>query len=75
MLRRVAAFDPAAVLAAESEGAAQACGAAGLAAVMWAARDLGATRAEVLCHATSGDVSGDFRSVVGYAAAAFWAEA
>ncbi|HVP38557.1 MAG TPA: AmmeMemoRadiSam system protein B [Candidatus Saccharimonadales bacterium] len=72
LLRRVAAFDPAAVLSAEAEEAGQACGAAAVAAVMWAARDLGADRATVLRHASSGDVTGDFHSVVGYAAAAFW---
>jgi AmmeMemoRadiSam system protein B len=37
---------------------------------MWAARDLGADRVEVLRHATSGDVTGDYSAVVGYGAAA-----
>lgn len=71
MLRRVERFDPQAVLQAEDEGKGFACGRGALAAVMWAARALGADRALVLKHATSGDVSGDYSQVVGYGAAAF----
>ena len=33
------------------------------------AKALGATKAEVLSHKTSGDITGDKTSVVGYAAA------
>ncbi|MBI2526103.1 MAG: AmmeMemoRadiSam system protein B [Candidatus Rokubacteria bacterium] len=69
MLRRVEALDPAAVLSAEAEGRGEACGAGALAAVLWAARDLGADRARVLRQATSGDVTGDLDEVVGYGAA------
>jgi AmmeMemoRadiSam system protein B len=72
MLRRVAAFDPAGVLEAAASGVGQACGSGAIAAVMWAARALGANRAEVLKQATSGDVSGDYGQVVGYAAARLW---
>jgi AmmeMemoRadiSam system protein B len=36
---------------------------------MWASRELGADKVQVLRHATSGDVTGDYSSVVGYAAA------
>lgn len=71
MLRRVEAFDPEGVLRAEEEGKGFACGKGALAAVMWAARDLGATKAQVLRYATSGDTSGDYTAVVGYGAAAF----
>jgi len=39
-----------------------------LAAVLWAARELGADRVRVLDYATSGDVTGDMDRVVGYAA-------
>lgn len=69
MLRRVAAFDPEGVLAAAASGEGQACGSGAIAAVLWAAKALGASRAEILKHATSGDVSGDYGQVVGYAAA------
>ena len=37
---------------------------------MWAARALGADTVKVLHYATSGDVTGDLSSVVGYGAAA-----
>lgn len=69
VLERVAAFDPAGVLRVEEEGKGFACGRGALAAVLWAAQALGADRAKILCHATSGDVTGDFREVVGYGAA------
>ncbi|MFN2195273.1 MAG: AmmeMemoRadiSam system protein B [Anaerolineales bacterium] len=71
MLACVQAFDPVAVLQAEAENRAYACGRGALAAVMWAAQALGADQAVVLNHATSGDVTGDFSQVVGYGAAAF----
>ena len=43
------------------------CGVAPAAAVLYAARELGATDARVVRYATSAEVSGDFRQVVGYA--------
>jgi MEMO1 family protein len=72
MLRQVGALDAPGVLAAQAEGRAQACGAGALAAVLWAARDLGANRAAVVGHCTSGDINGDDRQVVGYGAAVFY---
>jgi hypothetical protein len=71
VLRRVEAFDPLAVMRVEDEGKGFACGRGALAAVMWAAQGLGADKAQVLHHATSGDVSGDYHRVVGYGAAVF----
>ncbi|MDI6718569.1 MAG: AmmeMemoRadiSam system protein B [Methanomicrobiales archaeon] len=47
-----------------------ACGYGPIAAMCTVARELGATRADLLKYATSGDVTGDFASVVGYAAIA-----
>lgn len=44
------------------------CGYGPVAAVLHACRKIGAERAEVLKYATSGDVAGDYSSVVGYAA-------
>ena len=70
-LDQVAAFDPEGVIAVEDEGRAFACGRGAVAAVMWAARDLGADTATVLHYATSGDASGDYARVVGYGAAVF----
>ena len=68
LLRRVEAFDPDAILRAVEEGAGEACGIGALAAVLWAARELGADRVRVLDYKTSGDVTGDVARVVGYAA-------
>lgn len=69
VLRHVEAFDPLGVLQAEEKGKGFACGRGALAAVLWAAKDLGANSVQVLKHATSGDVTGDYTEVVGYAAA------
>ena len=69
ILSRVEAFDPPGVLQAEEEGKGFACGRNAIAAVLWAARELGANNVKVLNHATSGDVTGDYSGVVGYAAA------
>ena len=69
VLRRVEAFDPGGVLQVELEGQGFACGRGALAAVLWAARQLGADSARLLHYATSAAVTGDFSSVVGYAAA------
>ena len=70
MLEQVEAFDPEGAFDVERSGRGFACGLGALAAVMWAARDLGADRVELLRHATSGDVTGDYSAVVGYGAAA-----
>ena len=71
ILRWVEAFDPEGVLRAEEENKGYACGRGALASVMWAAKGLGANHAKVLNYATSGDVTGDFTQVVGYASAVF----
>jgi AmmeMemoRadiSam system protein B len=72
ILSRIEAFDPAGVLSAEEEGTGFACGRGAVAAVLWAAGDLGADQVKILKHATSGDVTGDYHSVVGYGAAAIY---
>ncbi len=69
MLKRFESFDPNSIFEAEHSGKAFACGHAAVAAVLWAARELGANKVQVLHHATSGDVTGDYSSVVGYGAA------
>jgi AmmeMemoRadiSam system protein B len=69
VLRRVEAFDPEGVLRVEEQGKGYACGRGALAAVLWAAKDLGADSVEILNYATSGDITGDFNQVVGYASA------
>ena len=69
MLDQIEAFDPDAAFAAERTEKGFACGLGAFTAVLWASRELGATQVKVLRHATSGDVTGDYSSVVGYGAA------
>lgn len=47
------------------------CGYAATAAVLVAAKELGATRTELIRYATSGEVNGDMQEVVGYAGMVF----
>ncbi len=69
MLAQVEAFSPEGLFEAEEHGQGEACGLGALAAVLWAAKALGGQTVKVLNHATSGDVTGDMKSVVGYGAA------
>ncbi|HMM99313.1 MAG TPA: AmmeMemoRadiSam system protein B [Anaerolineales bacterium] len=69
MLKRFESFQPEKIFEAERTGKGFACGHAAVAAVLHAARELGADRVQVLHYATSGDVTGDFSQVVGYGAA------
>jgi len=69
MLDQIEAFDPDAAFEAERTEKGFACGLGAFTAVLWASRDLGADKVKVLRHATSGDVTGDYSSVVGYGAA------
>lgn len=48
-----------------------ACGYGPIAALIVAAKTLEATEAKLLCYKTSGDIIGDYSSVVGYAAVCF----
>jgi len=70
MLRRVKAFQPEAVLTAEQEGSAAACGAGAVAAMLWIAKHVGADQVHILNYSTSADATGDASAVVGYASAA-----
>ena len=69
MLQRFTTLKPSSIFEAERLGKGFACGHAAVAAVEWAAQGLGANHVQVLKHATSGDVTGDHSSVVGYGAA------
>lgn len=68
MLRRFESFDPESVFDAEQTGLGFACGHAAVASMLYAARELGADKVQILKYATSGDVTGDTSSVVGYGA-------
>jgi AmmeMemoRadiSam system protein B len=48
-----------------------ACGYGAIATMMVAAKNLGATKGELLKYATSGDVTGDISAVVGYSSIVF----
>jgi AmmeMemoRadiSam system protein B len=69
VIERLEAMDPEGLL--ETAAAEESmCAAPAVAAMLFAAKALGATRAERIAYATSGDATGDKSSVVGYAAAA-----
>jgi AmmeMemoRadiSam system protein B len=70
MLEQIESFSPEGAFYVERAGKGFACGLGAFTAVMWASRALGADKVKVLRHATSGDVTGDYSSVVGYGAAA-----
>jgi AmmeMemoRadiSam system protein B len=69
MLKRFESFDPDSIFDAEHTSKGFACGHAAVASMLWAARELGADKVQILKYATSGDVTGDYSSVVGYGAA------
>jgi len=69
MLSEIESFNPEGAFDLEHAGKGFACGLGAFTAVMWASRELGADKVKVLRHATSGNVTGDYSSVVGYAAA------
>jgi AmmeMemoRadiSam system protein B len=69
MLNEIESFNPEGAFDVERAGKGFACGLGAFTAVMWASRELGADKVKLLRHATSGDVTGDYSSVVGYASA------
>ena len=69
MLDAIESFDPDVAFDLERTEKGFACGLGAFTAVLWASRELGANKVQVLRHATSGDVTGDYSSVVGYGAA------
>jgi len=72
MLRRIKAMDGDAVLAAERDGSASACGASSVAMLLYAASPQKGSRTYILNYSTSAEVTGDTSSVVGYGAAAIY---
>lgn len=69
VMDQIEAFSPEGLYRVATDRQGEACGMNAAAAVMWAARALGANRAVALKNATSGDITGDTSSVVGYGAA------
>jgi AmmeMemoRadiSam system protein B len=72
VLERVERLDADGLMDELEEEPQHACGGGPMVSVLYAARQLGATTAQVLKYADSGDVTGDKASVVGYMAAAIW---
>lgn len=66
-LSRVLALDPGSLLDTVRENQITMCGVAPAAAMLYAALKLGASEARLLKYQTSGDVTGDYSQVVGYA--------
>jgi AmmeMemoRadiSam system protein B len=70
-LRAVEAMDEAKLFSVVETHGVSACGVGPIAAAITAAKTMGGKEAKLLCYKTSGDVVGDYSSVVGYAAVCF----
>ncbi|MDO8752378.1 MAG: AmmeMemoRadiSam system protein B, partial [Anaerolineales bacterium] len=70
MLKRFESFHPETIFEADDTGKGFACGRAAVASTLWASQQLGADKVQILKYATSGDITKDYSSVVGYGAAA-----
>lgn len=66
-IREIESVNPAGLYQAVRKNRISMCGVIPTTVMLVAARELGATKANLVRHATSGDVSGDRKSVVGYA--------
>jgi len=64
---RILSLDPAGLLDTVKRNNISMCGVIPTTITLVAAKELGATRASLVTYATSGDVSGDYSHVVGYA--------
>jgi hypothetical protein len=73
VVERVNEFDPKGLSYDLVNGRCEACGGGPMITAMLIARELGANKSRVLQYANSGDVTGDHSGVVGYMAAALWA--
>ena len=67
-------FDPEALFQNLADRKCEACGGGPMITAMLASKIMGATRGVVLAHGDSGDTTGDHTRVVGYMAAAFFAQ-
>jgi hypothetical protein len=68
LVERIEALDVAGLVDLVARGESMACGAAGVIAVIVAARELGVKEARLLAYGTSGDTGGPLDAVVGYSA-------
>jgi len=70
-LEAIEAMDEARLFSIVEEESLTACGVGPIAALITATKVLGGEKAKLLCYETSGDMIGDYSSVVGYAAVCF----
>jgi AmmeMemoRadiSam system protein B len=68
MLKRFESFNPESIFEAEQTGKGFACGRAAVSTTLWATQKLGANKIRRLHYATSGNITKDYSSVVGYGA-------
>jgi AmmeMemoRadiSam system protein B len=66
-IEKIKAVDPEGLYETVKKNSISMCGIIPTTATLVAAKELGATKGELIRHATSGDVTGDYGSVVGYA--------
>ena len=66
-IEKIQAVDPEGLYEAVKKNGISMCGIIPTTIMLVAAKELGATKGELVRHATSGDVTGDYGSVVGYA--------
>ena len=72
VLKRIESMDGLGLLEDLEKNLSEACGGGPAAVTMMVSKKLGANRVKLLKYANSGDVTGDRRSVVGYASAIFY---
>lgn len=71
-LERALALDPQGLVEACRSNSITMCGVIPAATMLVAAKELGATKAELIAYTTSGEVTGDYRQVVAYAGVEIW---
>lgn len=71
LIKAILDLDISAFYATLERDSVSACGYGAIASIMTASKALGASKGELLRYATSGDVTGDMKSVVGYASIIF----
>ncbi|MBM4240093.1 MAG: AmmeMemoRadiSam system protein B [Euryarchaeota archaeon] len=72
VLDAIKSFDERLMIRRVSELNVTMCGYGPVASTIVASKGLGAHKGEIIKYATSGDITGDYSSVVGYASAVFW---
>ncbi len=69
ILKAIEEFSPENVYRVETEERGFACGLGAITTILWAAREMGADKVAIVNRANSGEMTGDYSSVVGYGSA------